>query len=264
MTLLEDSSTSPRGPSHVGELTLRRFYAGELSAEKSAEMDQHISGCALCRAKLRHLAEERRDFQREVPFERFAGGVERARRVPRSRPRSLWSFGFAGVLAAAAVAVFFVSAPTGSHNRSKGTSVEATARIASANGSLQRSTPPGSHEILEPGDRIRLGYQTGDARYLAVVSIDEHGEVSPLYPEAGPALSVAATRETVYLPDSIEFTGQGREKVFLFLARKPFDLQAARQAVTEGYRASKGDLDSLPNPAFTSGQQVFSWSFRKP
>lgn len=264
MTLLEADSTSPRDPSHVGELSLRRLCAGEFSAEKAAELDQHISACPVCRSKLRRLAEEQRDFQREVPFERFAGGVERARRVPRARPRSMWSIGFASVLAAAAVVVFFVGVPNRTYNRSKGANVEATARIATATGSMQRSMPPGSHEILEPGERVRLGYQTADPRYLAVVSIDEQGEVSPLYPEAGPALSVGVTRETVYLPDSIEFTGKGREKVFLFLARNPFDSQAAKQAVTEGYRTSKGSLDDLPNPAFTGGQQVFSWLFRKP
>jgi hypothetical protein len=264
MTLLEDDSTSPRDPDHVGELTLRRFGAGEFSVERSAQIDQHVSACPVCRAKLRRLAEEQRYFQREIPFERFAGGVERARRVPGSRPRSLWSIGFAGVLAAAAVAVFLVGVPTGSHNRSKGTGVDAMARIASAKGSLQRSVPPGSHEILEPGDRIRLGYQAIEARFLAVLSIDEQGEVSPLYPEAGPALPVAATRETVYLPDSIEFTGKGREKVFMFLARNPFDLKAAKQAVADGYRAGHEDLDALPDPAFAGGQQVFSWLFRKP
>ena len=264
MTLLEADPTSPRDANHLGELALRRLFAGEFPAERAAEMDRHVSSCALCRTKMRGLAEEQRSFEREIPFERFAGGVERARRVPRSRPRPLWSLGFAGVLAAAAVAVFFVRAPGHSRNTVKGASVEATIRIAAGGGAMQRIAPPGSHEILEKGDRVRLGYRTVDPRYLAAVSVDEHGEVTPLYPEAGAALSVAATDETVYLPDSIEFTGEGREKVFLFLARNPFDLQAAKQAVADGFQASKGDLDAIPNPAFAGGQDVFSWSFKKP
>jgi len=264
MTLLESNPTSPRDPEHMGELTLRRFCAGEFSAERSAEVDRHVSSCGVCRNKLRCLTEEQRDFRREIPFERFAGGVERARRVPGSRPRPLWSLAFAGILAAAAVAVFFVGVPTNPRNGLKGSDVEATVRIAAAAGSMQRIAPPGSHEILEAGDRIRLGYKTADGRYLAAVSVDEQGEITPLYPELGPALSVAATQEIVYLPDAIELTGKGREKIFLFLARNPFDLQAATQAVSDGYQASKGDLDALPNPAFTGGQQVFSWLFKKP
>ena len=264
MTLLEANPTSPLDPNHLGELALRRFRAGEFSAERQAQIEQHISSCAVCRTRLRGLAEEQRDFEREVSFERFAGGVERARRVPRARPRQLWSLGFAGLLAAAAVAAFFVRGPSHSRNAIKGASAEATVRIASAGGAVQRIAPPGSHEVLEPGDRVRLGYKTVDPRFLAAVSVDDQGEVTPLYPEAGPALSVAANQETVYLPDSIEFTGVGRERVFLFLARNPFDLQAAKQAVASGYQASKGDIEALPSPAFTGGQQVFSWLFRKP
>lgn len=264
MTLLEDSPIAPRDPNHLGELALRRFSAGEFSPERCTEVEQHISSCPVCRNKLRAIADEQRDFQHAIPFERFAGGVERARRVPRSRPRSLWSLGVAGALAAAAVAVFFGGFPTRSRNAIKGTTVDATLRIASASASAQRIAPPGSHEMLEVGDRIRLGYRTAEARYLAAVSVDERGEITPLYPERGPALSVAATQETVYLPDSFELTGAGREKIFMFLARSPFDLQTAKQAVVDGFRAGKGDLDALPNPTFAGGQHVFSWSFKKP
>ena len=196
MTLIEANPSFPREPNHLGELALRRFRAGEFSIERCAEVEQHIAGCGACRGKLRGLVEEQRSFERDVPFERFAGGVERAWRVPRPGPRRVWTLGLTGLLAA--------------------------------------------------------------------VSIDELGEVTPLYPEAGPALSAAPTQETTYLPDSIEFTGAGRERVFLFLARNPFDSQAAKQAVLAGYAASKGDLDALPSPAFTGGQDVFSWSFRKP
>ncbi len=265
MTLLEANPTPPRDPNHLGELTLRRFRAGEFSAERSAAVEQHVSSCNVCRTKLRGLADEQRNFERGIPFERFAGGVERARRVPRQATRHVWSFGFAGVLAAAAIAVFFIRVPIHrSHNAVKGAAVEATIRIADGNGAMQRIVPPGSQEVLEHGDRIRLGYKTSDQRFLAAVSIDEQGEVTPLYPEAGPALAVPPTQETVYLPDSIEFTGAGRERVFLFLARDPFDSHAAKQAILAGFQASKGDLDTLPNPTFGGGQDVFSWLFRKP
>jgi hypothetical protein len=264
MTLIEANPSLPRDSNHLGELALRRFRAGEFSVERSAVVEQHIAGCGVCRGKLRGLLEEQRSFERDVPFERFAGGVERAWRVPRPRPRRVWTLGLTGALAAAAVAIFFVRVPAHSRNAVKGSSVEATARISSTSAPAQRSAPPGSHEVLDPGDRIRFGYKTAEPRFLAAVSIDEMGEVTPLYPEEGPALSVVPTQETTYLPDSIEFTGKGRERVFLFLARNPFDLQAAKQAVLAGYEASKGDLDALPSPAFTGGQDVFSWSFRKP
>jgi hypothetical protein len=261
MTLL---STTESRDGHLAELVLRRYRAGEFSDEESAETDRHLAACAPCRGKLRLLVEEQRAFERDIPFERFAGGVERARRVPRQRPRRLWFAGIGGALAAAAVVLFLVRAPAPAGNRTKGSSVEATVRVASAAASAQRTVPPGSQEILEPGDRIRVGYRTAEPRYLAALSVDEQGEITSLYPESGPALAVAPTDKTVFLPDSLEFTGQGHEKVFLFLARKPFDSAAAREAVKTAHESARGDLGNLPNPAFTGGQQVFSWLFRKP
>jgi hypothetical protein len=262
MTLVENHEPTS---SHVAELALRCYRAGEFAAEACADVDRHLASCAACRAKMRVLVEEQRSFEREIPFERFAGGVERAQRVPRQRPRRAWAVSISGVVAAAALALFAlrVSSP-GHSNRIKGSSVEATARIASANASAQRTAPPGSQEVLEPGDRVRLGYKTVDARYLAAISVDDSGEVTPLYPESGPALAVSVALETAYLPDSLEFTGAGRERVFLFLARTPFDLEAAKQAVKSAHQAAKGDLSALPNPAFAGGQDVFSWLFRKP
>lgn len=261
MTLVE---TTPSQGGHLAEILLRRYRAGEFSAEESAETDRHLTTCAPCRTKLRLLVEEQRAFEREIPFERFAGGVERARRVPRQRPRRLWFAGLGGVVAAAAVVLLVVRGPSPAPNRTKGSAVEATVRIASAAASAQRSVPPGSQDLLAPGDRVRLGYRTDEPRYLAAVSVDEHGEVTMLYPESGPALAVGPSPKTEYLPDSLVFTGQGRERVFLFLARKPFDSAAARQAVKTAHESAHGDLGALPNPAFAGGQQVFSWLFRKP
>jgi hypothetical protein len=261
MTLVENHEASSR---HVAELALRCYRAGEFAAEACAEVDRHLASCPACRAKMRVLVEEQRAFEREIPFERFAGGVERAQRVPRQRPRRGWTLGLSGVVAAAAMALFLVRMSSPGHNRSKGSSVESTARIASNGSPAQRIAPPGSHEVLEPGDRVRLGYKTADPRYLAALSVDDGGEVTPLYPETGSAMPVTNAPETVYLPDSLEFTGAGRERVFLFLARTPFDLEAAKHAVTSAYQAAKGDLSVLPNPVFASGQDVFSWLFQKP
>lgn len=263
MTLVEQT---PSQSGHLAEIVLRRYRAGEFGAEQCAETDRHLAACAPCRSKLRVLVEEQRAFERDIPFERFAGGVERARRVPRERPRRIWFAGLGGAVAAAAVALFLLRAPatTYNHNRLKGSSVDVTVRVASAMTAAQRSVPPGSQEFLQPGDRVRLGYRSAEPRYLAAVSVDDSGEITLLYPEAGPALAITPTAETTYLPDSLEFTGRGREKVFLFLARKPFDSGAAKRAVRTALDSAKGDLAILPNPTFAGGQQVFSWLFRKP
>ena len=87
MTLVENHEPSS---SHVPELALRCYRAGEFAADACAEVDRHLASCPACRAKMRVLVEEQRAFEREIPFERFAGGVERAQRVPRQRPRRAW------------------------------------------------------------------------------------------------------------------------------------------------------------------------------
>jgi hypothetical protein len=262
MTLVETGMDAVEN--HIGELALRRMRAGELSPEKSAGADRHLAACAACRSKLRVLVEEERAFQRDIPFERFAGGVDRARRVPRPSPRRAWMLGVSGVVAAAAIAVFMVRVSPSQRNRIKGAPVEATLRIAAADPSVQRSAPAGSHEVLVPGDRVRLGYRTDDTRFLAAVSVDDGGEVTPLYPESGAALAVSPTQAIEFLPDSIEFTGTGNERVFLYLARAPFDLAQAVQAVKSAHAQARGDLATLQSPAFAPGQQVFSWLLKKP
>lgn len=262
MTLVETTS-SPR-TDHLGEMLLRRFRAGELSAAQCEHTDRHLAECTPCRTKLRLLVEEQRAFERDIPFERFAGGVERARRVPRPRPRALWWAGLAGALAAAAVVLVLVRPTPSGSNGIKGASVEATVRVAPAAGTPQRALPPGSQDVLAPGERVRLGYRIAEPRYLAAVSVDERGETTLLYPESGPALRAEATVETTYLPDSVELTGSGHEKLLLFVARSPFDGESAKRAVQASLAQVHGNLLSLPNPTFAGGQQVFSWLFRKP
>jgi hypothetical protein len=256
--------------SHVGELRLRRFRAGELSGPEHDEIARHTCECGPCRSKLRLLQEEQRQFERDLPFDRFAGGVERACRVPRVRPPRVWALSSAFALAAAAAVVVMIW-PFGqqvevghrSHNQIKG-GPSALIRIASAGGDAQRLLQPAETTALRPGERLRLGYATAAPGYLSAVSLDERGEISALYPEGGGSLPVAATAQTTYLPDSLELTGSGRERVFLFLADRPLDAEAVAQSVRQAQ--GKGDLTALPVPVFPGRNDVrgFTWLLQKP
>ena len=139
-------------------------------------------------------------------------------------------------------------------------------RIASASGGAQRSLPPAGSIALQPGERIRLGYNTAAPGYLVAVSVDDAGEVSALYPEGGGSLPVGPTQHLTFLPDSLELTGAGRERVFLFLADRPLDGAAVKQSVRDAHAHAKGDLGSLPVPSFDGRSDVrpFSWLFYKP
>jgi hypothetical protein len=257
MTLVSRELT-PRD--HVGELRLRRYRAGELAAQEYEEVSRHTGECGACRARLKGFDDEQRSFEREIPFERFAGGVERAQRVPRARPRRVWSVGAAGLAAAAAVMLLFVHPDR--FNGIKSGTTEAALRIASANGA-QRTAD--KLEALRPGERARIGVRAGEPRHLVAVSIDDSGTVTPLYPERGGDLAVEPRRELTYLPDSIEFTGHGRERVFLLLSDRPLSVDEVEKAARAAHARARGDLSAI-NTVVVEGKKTeqFTWLLEKP
>jgi hypothetical protein len=255
MTLVSRDLTSR---DHVGELRLRRYRAGELPAPEHDEVARHTGDCGACRARLKGFDDEQRSFEREIPFERFAGGVERAQRVPRSRPRRFWTFGAVG-FAAAAVGLLFVHP---SQNRIKGTSTDAALRIAAASGGQREA---GTFETLRPGERARIGVRAETPRHLVAISIDDAGTVTPLYPERGGDLAVEPRRELTYLPDSLEFTGHGRERVFVLLSDGPLSVAEVEKAARAAHAKAHGDLGAVASVRI-EGKKLdqFTWLLQKP
>jgi hypothetical protein len=249
---------------HVAELRLRRFRLGELAVADADEVSTHLAGCGACRVRLRGLDDEQRQFERLIPFERFAGGVDRARRVPRSRPRpALYAAACALAAVAALLVVWVAPRPSAHHNNLKGGPVEAALR-AGSDGGEQQAVAPGGRLVLRPGQRVRLGVRSEVARYLAAVSVDEGGVVTALYPEHGAALPIAPDRSLGYLPESLEFTGQGRERVFLVLAAQSFTVEELADLARKAYQQSHGDLESLGPLPGTQIDEQFTWLLHKP
>jgi hypothetical protein len=262
---------------HLGELTLRRHRAGEaLSGCGEVEkIDVHLAGCPACKARLRALDDEQRRFEEEISFDRFAAGVERASRekiatkVNRPRPARWWTWAYPALAMAAGVAAVVTFVPRASNrggawdgpNHVKG-GAGVTVRVAGAAG--QRTARIDAAEPLAPGDRLRIGYQSGGHRYLLSLSIDQHGAVTPLYPEAGASLPVpdGADSATRYLPDSLELTGAGIERIIVVLSDQPIDVEAARRSARAAYDRAGGDLSRLP-PLALPGEE-FERTFAKP
>jgi len=247
---------------HVGELRLRRFRLGELPAEEAATVENHMHDCATCRGKLRAIEGEAAAFRAEISFDEFAAGVSRAHRVP--RPTRRRTLGALAVFAAAAAVVFFARGGEKHFTNSiKGEAVVGQLRIAGPQG--QRPLDPNASDSLHPSERVRIGYRTPEATHLIAVSIDEQGTITPLYPESGPAIHADPSPEIRFLPDSLEFTGTGKERIFLFLAPKPFDVDTIKQSVSQFFQAAHHDLDRMgdlpiPPPAARS----FTWLLAKP
>ncbi len=260
-------SEPPARGAHPGELRLRRFRAGELDRDESESLTRHTAECGRCRSGLRALEDEQTQFEQEIPFPRFAGGVERAQRVPRARPRRLWAFATVAFAAAAALLLVVRTSPPGAgNNRLKGADdAEGVVRIAAPDGGGQRSAEQGVVTVLLPGELMRIGYRTSAAGYLAAVSVDDAGKISRLYPADGKSLAVTGQAGTVFLPDSLQLTGAGRERLFLIIADRPLGDDVA-VAVGDAWRTGHGDLVTMPLPQLLGPvhARLSTWLFQKP
>jgi hypothetical protein len=249
------------GTTHLGELALRRHRAGETVG---GDAEIHAGSCAECRARLRTLDEEQRRFEQEISFDRFSAGVERAARSGARRPRAVRPWMFSVVAMAAAVALVVTFAPDGrtpGRNGTKGGGI--TVRV-SGNGNPQRTAAMTTPEALAAGERVMIGYEAGAHRFLMVLSVDDRGAVTPIYPEAGRSVRLGkdAAGNIRYLPDSLELTGAGNERLIVLLTDDALDVEAARRAVRSAYEKAKGDILHLP-PLELPGEQ-FQRTFIKP
>lgn len=237
-----------RSKQHPGELTLRRHLAAEPLDEA---LTSHLRTCADCERKLSTLRDEARAFQAEIPFERFAAGVEKAARV-QGRPPARRGALVAVLVAAAAGLVAVVGlrwAEDPQPNRIKG---GATVDFVIAGPGGQR--PARELERLVAGERLRIGVR-GHKNVLAL-SIDDAGEISPLYEQALPSEAQA------WLPDSLEFTGTGREHVVVLLTDAPLVSGEVQRQLLDHFKAASGDLTNL-EPLTVPGLQVHR-TFLKP
>jgi hypothetical protein len=156
-----------------------------------------------------------------------------------------------------------VAARTG-HNNIKGAARFGTVRIAGSGGA-QRDADINGLEALQAGDRLRLGYRIDRPGFVAALSVDDAGAVTPIYPEKGSSVPARASAQPVYLPESVELTGQGRERVYLVLTDAPVAVDELSAAVKATYQRGGRKLTSLPIPyVATPGLEVYSWLFAKP
>lgn len=257
----------------VGELTLRRFRAGELSAQEQADVHTRLATDGQLRARLKGLDDEQSMFEAELSFERFSGGVARAQR-DLARKRSAWKTPLLGAggmaLAAAAVLLIFARPasaplPTATQSAARGDRIKgagpiaAYVRIANAQG-VQRVAEPEKVTDLAAGDRLRVGVQIETGTwYFAAFSVEHNGNAAALYPDSGGAIKLVPTKEPTYLPDSVELTGHGHETLFVVVAGSPFDVSQAIVAVRTA--ASAGGLDKVTAKDLLPMQKVTLMKF---
>lgn len=117
-------------------------------------------------------------------------------------------------------------------------------------------------ELVATGERLRIAIQPGPRSYYFVVSVDERGRVVPLYPEFGTSLELPTTSNLQYLPDAIELTGRGRERLVVLLTDLPLELDEIQRATTAALAQVGGDIGHMRNLALPGDQ--FHRLFQKP
>jgi predicted anti-sigma-YlaC factor YlaD len=219
--------------------SLERLLTGELDTEESARVRRHAESCPRCGSALAELEREAADFKNQVAFESFEAAIEARRH--RASMRWLKPVGLA---LAAGLAALMLAGPlrpaifeshSGYNNLKGGAALElyvggtgASSRIAT------------SDEKLAPGERIRVGYQAAGKPFVLVLSIDEAGVVTPLYPESGQSVAADSTSGTHLMPDSLELTGSGLERVIALFSARPIEVSAATQAARDEHARARG------------------------
>ena len=305
-----DADQGGRGVGHLPELTLRRLWTGESLGAEHDRAAGHAAACAECARRMSGFDAEQTDFETHVSFDCFAAGVERAAREPArrathdeaparprfwARPASTRSFVAVMTVCSAAAAFALVVGVKplfeGGHfrrvvlpalgtlppqhsgrNNIKGDDGRAamTVVVAGRPGGEQRSAMPGIPEPLAAGERLRVGVRPGHHQFLVAVSVDEQGVVTPIYPEVGRSLPLPRSASLSYLPDSIELTGKGLERLIVVMTDAPLELGRVRAAAADAYRKGGGDLMQLPRLARGSrlalpgGQKSLTRMFIKP
>lgn len=241
-------------PSHITELMLRRYRAGELDPQTHGRVEDALGASSQLRSKLQALVDEQDAFENEIPFQRFVGGVQRAQKQLR-RPRRAWLYPSGAALAMAAAALMLLVRPhddkaqTTFSNRSKGDGDAVAAFVHVAGASVaSRVSEAGVPVFLQPGDRVRLELRRQSlppaAYHFVVVSLDGEGEATALYPEEGGSLAWPQALSSYLLPDALAFDGEGRETLFVALSPQPFAVKTVQEGLRRAWRKHAG-LDAI-------------------
>jgi hypothetical protein len=151
-----------------------------LDPQRSPEA-AHVAACPDCAARLAQMREQGEEFRQYV-FPRTLDAVERA--AERRRFRFRWPFALvpAGALAAAAMAVLLVrTGPPSDYEGVKGSGMALAVYLNGSEG--PHAVPDGAP--IPASAKLRFKVQPAKECWLWIMSVDERGEISRLYPPKG-------------------------------------------------------------------------------
>jgi hypothetical protein len=207
-------------PAHNHPSTLK-LEAHLLDPERSP-VKNHVAECPDCRAHLLEMERQGQDFMRSV----YPQTVDAL--APQRSRRWTWAGILAPVAALAAAAVVLVvnRGPDKDYVGTKGVAIKLD---------VYAGLESGAH-IISDKDQVpaaaalRFRVQPGRPCHLGIVSIDEHGEVSRLFPSSGDVGPTLDKQQS--LPGGAILDGQpGPERIFAVCSAEPLPMQKLEAAV---------------------------------
>jgi hypothetical protein len=182
----------------------------------------HLASCDHCRDVLVTMQTQGDEFMRIV----YPATVQSL--MPRPSSRWSWAGIFAPVaaLAAAAVVVVVSRGPDSDYSGTKGFSVKLNVYASLEAGARVLS----DKDQVPANAALRFRIQPGKPCNLGIVSVDERGEVSRLFPASGNTGEKLAAVED--LPGGAILDGKpGPERIFAVCSAQPLEMPQVEQAV---------------------------------
>ena len=176
---------------------------------------EHVRACAACTARLSEMRRLGEEFAREV-FPRTVDAVIRGAEGWRPRRPLLWAVPFAAAAAALLLVLTRgVVVPPEGYLGAKGPALSFEAYVRTPGG----VRPLTEGEAVEAGAGLRFEIRAARACQLWIVSTDSAGQVSVVYPPAGPIGAAVPGGRPLALPGGALLDGQsGPERFFAVCA----------------------------------------------
>ncbi len=211
---------------HLLELGIDGLLAEELSAAERAELDQHLSTCAACQARV----DEARALMAQ-PLPALASHTAETEEIKPPDLEQEWSAAnnnrlwvATGVLLAVAAALLVVVLPSGSQPEAF------TARGGELSLEVYRQTAGASQLLLDgdgaaPGDTLGFRVRLSEELHFALVGADSNDAVYAIWPPQGGSAAMGPMQAPEQLAAAIQLDATpGIERILAVACDAPFQL----------------------------------------
>jgi hypothetical protein len=207
----------------ISDLTIDAWRAGELDAERTGALEQHLALCEGCRRRQESIAGQASRFWAQAPELRLP-----ARAASGKAMRRRWLAPSALTFSALAAIVVWLRLPTGSREDPEESRRKGSSHIA-FHVQHEGSVKPGKDgQRVFPGDRLRFSISTGKPAHVAILSLDGAGVASIYFPQGKTSRGFGMVSGQP-LDSSVLLDGTlGPERLWALFCDSPFDLEPLR------------------------------------